>query len=540
MNRIICPLLACISPKTTDVEPGMYDVILISPHYNYDRDGAPIPAQDAADYQDLSMTIPLGIIHVAQYLYGGGVKVRVVHLPHEIDNLRRLGLPLAQLKNPIEAILSKYPARICGIQAHFYLYCGGAVRISEIYKNLFPDSTVLVGGYMATAYWKQFLTAAPGIDGVVLGEGEQTFRAIVDKAPGSGHHFLNTIDGVASRGIDGELNYNPPRAGAMMELGQMPIITPAAPPFDNLVWPRRSFLNISRGLCPERCAYCVANNPDINARKFRTMAIERIIEQLRVYQAHGIRSMFLGENHFLNTAFMTELIEKILQANLALTFELESHPALLADHRLLEKMIATGFHRFTLGCESGADTLLHRIGRHAKTGQFMESVKGIADVGGLAVTSWIGNLPGETLEEFQATKDMLRRVVAAGGFIYWIENLHVLPGSRLYMDPGKWQIEILLKTLADWVRWSLVSKTYVDPEDAIRAPRHYLTHLNANCTPQEMIRRFYALRRLARDLVPDMKKNLTDRSSHLPSELVGTEMQTLEWYETIGWQLLLF
>lgn len=518
----------------------MYDVILISPHYNYDRDGGPLPAQDATDGQDLSMTIPLGIIHVAQYLHDCGINVRVVHLPHEIYTLRRMGLPLAQLQNPIEAILSKYPARVCGIQAHFYLYIGGALRISEIYKNLFPDSTILAGGYMATACWKEFLTIAPGIDGVVLGEGEQTLRAIVENARGMDKHFLNRIDGVASRGMNGQLIYNPSCAETMIDIGKMPIITPEAPPFDNLIWPRRSFLNISRGLCPEPCAYCVANNPDINARHFRTMTIERIIEQLRVYQAHGIRRVFLGENHFLNMAFMAELIEKILQEDLSLTFELESHPALFTNNDLLKKMITAGFHRFTLGCESGANALLKRIGRHSNTAQFMESVKRIADAGGLAVTSWICNLPGETKGEFQETEDLLRQVVNAGGFIYWIENLHVLPGSQLYKDPGEWQIEILLKNLADWVRWSSVSKKYVDPEDAIQAPLRYLTHVNANCTPLEMIQRFYTLRRLARDLVPAMKSNLVDRSMHLPAELVQTEMQKLDWYQDKGWQLILF
>jgi len=518
----------------------MYDVILISPHYNYDRDGQPIPAQDATDYQDLSMIIPLGIVHVAQYLNDCGIKVRVVHLPHELDTFRRMGLPLTQWQNPVEAILSKYPARVCGIQAHFYLYCGGAVRISEIYKNLFPESTVLLGGYMATACWKEFLTAAPGIDGVVLGEGEKNFRAIVETAKGSGNLFLNTIDGVASRGKNGILIYNPPRAEALVGLGDMPIIVPDAPPFHNLIWPRRSFINISRGLCPETCAYCVANNPDINSRSFRTMTTEQIIEQLRVYQTHGIKDVFLGENHFLNISFMTELIEKILAEHLALSFELESHPALFADKNMLKKMIAAGFHRFTLGCESGSNSVLRRMGRHSNPDQFMESVENIAGAGGLAVTSWICNLPGETIEEFQQTQEMLHQVVDAGGFIYWIENLHVLPGSRLYLSPGKWHIELLLKNLTDWFRWSLVSKMYVDPKDAIQAPRLYLTHMNSNSTPQEMIRRFFTLRCLARDLVPKMKRNLTDRSSHLPPELVCTEMQKLEWYETTGWKLLLF
>jgi len=58
----------------------MYDVILISAHYNYGKDGTMIPPQNAEDYDDLSMIIPLGIIYIAQYLHDCGFKVRVVHI----------------------------------------------------------------------------------------------------------------------------------------------------------------------------------------------------------------------------------------------------------------------------------------------------------------------------------------------------------------------------------------------------------------------------------------------------------------------------
>jgi hypothetical protein len=64
--------------------------------------------------------------------------------------------------------------------------------------------------------------------------------------------------------------------------------------------------------------------------------------------------------------------------------------------------------------------------------------------------------------------------------------------------------------------------------------------VNHDSTPGEMIRRLYTIRRRARDQVPAMKANLTDRSAHLPTALVRTERQKLDWYEEKGWKLLLF
>jgi radical SAM superfamily enzyme YgiQ (UPF0313 family) len=158
----------------------MYDVILISTHYNYGNGGTMIHPQAAVDYEDLSMDIPLGIIHIAQYLYDCGFKVRVVHIPHEMHFLRRFGINEDHIKNSVEKILKNFPANVCGIQVHWYLYCSGAVIISNLYKKSFPDSKIFLGGYMATACWKEFLNVSKDIDGVILGEGEKTFKKIFE------------------------------------------------------------------------------------------------------------------------------------------------------------------------------------------------------------------------------------------------------------------------------------------------------------------------------------------------------------------------
>ena len=520
----------------------MYDAILISPHYNYINDGTIIPSQNSVDYDDLSMIIPLGIIYIAQYLHDCGFKVRVVHIPHEMCMvaLKQEILIKDLPANPVEEILRKYPALVCGIQVHFYLYCGAAIFISNLYRKLFPESKIFLGGYMATALWKELLTASGNIDGVILGEGEKIFKKIVEKSLSSKVWTLNDINGVAFRGENDRFIYKSSSRKSLLAIDEIPVIYPDAPPFENIFWQERQFINISRGLCPEKCAYCVGNNKDINPRIYQTVKIDTILRQLRVYQEGGIHDIFLGENHFLSISFMEDLIENIIRENLSVNFELETHPLIFEKKKLLARMIEAKFLRYTMGCESGSDSVLKRLGRNSNSRQILNSVKRIAESGGIVLTSWISNLPGETDAEFQETQIILKEVVQLGGFVYWIENLHVLPGTRLYAQSQSHQIEILKNNLEDWIKWALISKEYVDFDTAFAQPFKYLTHLNKNVSPQEMIERFYSNRKLARSLIPEMKFNLENRFKNLPSDILETELQVLEWYENKGWKLWLF
>jgi hypothetical protein len=192
-----------------------------------------------------------------------------------------------------------------------------------------------------------------------------------------------------------------------------------------------------------------------------------------------------------------------------------------------------------MGCESGSNSVLKRVGRESNSSQIIASVKQIAKYGGIVLTSWISNLPGETDSEFHETSETMQQVVNAGGFIYWIENLHVLPGTELYRNPEKWAITLLLRNLKDWIRWSVISKQYVGFDEARHAPLNFLTHVNHNVTPQAMIERFYSHRKHALSRMLQMKSNLEKISPYLPSDIFDAEMQRLEWYETKGWKLWL-
>ena len=80
----------------------------------------------------------------------------------------------------------------------------------------------------------------------------------------------------------------------------------------------------------------------------------------------------------------------------------------------------------------------------------------------------------------------------------------------------------------------------MDIEEAAQAPQDYLTHLNHNSTPREMVARFFALRQHARALVPAMQTNLEAHAAGLPPALAQSERRTLAWYADQGWKLWLF
>ena len=410
--------------------------------------------------------------------------------------------------------------------------------IANLYRELFPDSKIFLGGYMAAACWKEFLTVAPVVDGVVLGEGEKTFKIIVEKSL-RGNGDLKTVNGIAFKCRDGSFGYNPPCRDSGLGVDEMPIVRPGSPPFANLIWPHRHFIHTSRGLCPERCSYCVGNSRHLNPRAFQTFKIDKILEQIQVYEDYGINRIFLGENHFLDVRFMTALIEAIIGAKFSQVFELETHPVIFENGALLEKMVRAKFLRYTMGCESGSNSLLKRIGRRSNMGQIKDGVRRIVEKGAVVLTSWISNLPGETVSEHKETLDALHAVTNAGGFSYWIENLHVLPGSRLYENPGNWGIQRLLTDIPEWIAWSHRSKHYVSFDEVYRAPRKYLTHLSGDLSPTQMIDRFYATRKTALSLVPRMKAHLNDRAGTMPSDLYASEKQRLDWYESKGWKLWL-
>lgn len=82
------------------------------------------------------------------------------------------------------------------------------IKIINLIHRNFPDIIILIGGPDATNDYQMYLEKAPGINAVIMKEGEETFREIIDSLINSKQIF--NIRGIAYKN-NGKIKINPQR-----------------------------------------------------------------------------------------------------------------------------------------------------------------------------------------------------------------------------------------------------------------------------------------------------------------------------------------
>ena len=497
-----------------------YDTILISTHFDYDENLMPILSDS-----DVSTILPIGMLSIAQHLHDKGYKVKVIHLPSFIE------------KDP-KKILKRYNSEIALIQCHWYLYGSGAIKMAGLYKSMHPDSKIFLEGIHATYYATEILENHKAVKGIILSEAEVAAERLADKII-SGQD-ISDIPGICIRINDKtkEIKINPHTKGSLLDISKIPLINLGLGIYHDLDFGHFFFMHTTRGRCPNKCAYCVGNNPGFNHRNVEHIPFKRIIEQIQLHKENKIKELFFGEVEFTNRDFRKDLVKAITTEKTDIYFGLETNPSLMTKE-MTEILKKANFLRFSLGCESGSDQLLSRIGRNVSQKNILDAVKNISSNDCHVMTSWIANLPTENKNDFNQTLSAMRDISNEGGSIYRIENLHVLPGTEFFEKPEKYNIIPLLKRFSDWSRWATVSKNNVSFEEMARDPLKYLTHKDKSTSTDLMIKKLAAMRILALNSVDTQIEKIA-RNKDMDTFIANEEIKTLEWFKRKGYKVLLF
>lgn len=504
---------AAVSPLT-----DMYDVIIVSPHVDYLSTGFPKVIEN-----DMSSILPLGALYVTQHLHDKGYKTAFLHMQSLMEQPEYRGKSLRE-------ILALFPAKVCAIQCNWFIYVGGTAEVSRTYKELFPAAKTLAGGIHASTSYQELLDKMPGLDGVIRGEGERLLEYILQ-----GKNW-NQVPGLAHRENAGPL-FIPATHEDAVPMNEIAVIDPRLPCYHGIRPDSYFYLNVTRGKCPYKCTYCVAHNQEVFHRKLEPLPLRKILDQLRIYKECGVKEVYMGETQFMAKHFLKELARALIKENIGIFLRLETHP-MLFDEDTTKLLIEAGFRRFCMGSESGDDSMLSHTGRRYSSSTILKAVEMIHRNNGIVLTSWITNLPNETEAQFQETMSMMTKVTEAGGLIYWIENLFVLPGTTLQRKSAENNMSVLLHSFEDWRRWAAIAKSEIDFDHARAHPDIYLTHHNANTTPHEMMDRFVRARLHARDLVPQMVRNVMGMK--LPDYIAESELNLLLWFQQRGHQVFVY
>ena len=310
-----------------------------------------------------------------------------------------------------------------------------AHRIIDLARELNRGVKIVVGGYdpsLASDAYQEM-----GIDYIVRGEGEVTFRELL-RALERGGGF-ESICGLSHREGNHWL-HNPVRPVHRLEDDDIRLPNRGARVLQGytLLGRQVDVVETSRG-CTYDCSFC--SIIEMRGRNFHTYSFERVLRDIRDACDHGARTIFLvDDNITLNVRRFEQLCHAIIEAGLnKLDYFVQAMTSSIATHgkTLAPLMRRAGFRYVFLGIENILEDDLQFLRAAAKNTQRENgNNRGNATVtaidwlhrhkmyvvGGLIV----GN-PGDTLESIEANLAFARR------YVDWPYIQHPTPYPRTPM-----------------------------------------------------------------------------------------------------------
>jgi len=332
-----------------------------------------------------------------------------------------------------------------------------AKKVIALVRSLRPDALIVVGGYDPSLASDVYEDPSFGVDVIVRGEGDITFRELV-RALDGGRAFrpgatagskdpastsgLAEIAGLSYRDDDRWVR-NPARHVSHLDNDEVRPPNRATRVLSGYTLMGRpvDIVETSRG-CTYDCSFC--SIIEMRGRNFHTWSIERVIADIRDAHERGARAIFLvDDNITLNVKRFQSLCDAITAAGLnRIDYIVQGMTSAIASagEGLARAMKTAGFRYVFLGIENVLDQDLAFLRAKAKNAQRVDGQTvgsatwravellrrhGMLVVGGLIVGS-----PGDTRESIDANLDFARR------YIDWpyIQHPTPYPGTPMTKD----------------------------------------------------------------------------------------------------------
>jgi anaerobic magnesium-protoporphyrin IX monomethyl ester cyclase len=265
-----------------------------------------------------------------------------------------LVLAQAQVRAVVERLVRQLQPDVVGLSVMTFQR-HTALKISALVRALCPAAKIVVGGYDPSLAPEAYGAADSGVDFIVRGEGELTFRELL-RAIEAGQGYAQ-IAGLSYREA-GRFVHNPDR------LPQRVLGEAIAPPRRSarvlsgytMLGRQVDVIETSRG-CTFDCSFC--SIIEMRGRNFNTFSIERVIADIRDARDHGARAIFIvDDNITLNVRRFSELCQAIIDAGLhTLDYSVQAMTSAIANHGadLAPLMRKAGFRYVFLGIENILD-----------------------------------------------------------------------------------------------------------------------------------------------------------------------------------------
>lgn len=371
-------------------------------------------------------------------------------------------------------------------------------RCAKIIRGSF-QGIMLAGGHHATALPHLTLEKIPELDGIGIGEGEETLLAL---AEGTNPDELNGILWRKNLKNSNEKEIrrtHEPVPGRIKELDLLPF--PDFSLFDTEFYTRRTSYVIrgfymsalsmlgSRG-CNYRCSFCAESLIYGGGVRFHSIdyITEMVERSLRQYpQVEGI---YFHDNDFLvDAARVEQLSRRFIEKGLSKKFSWAVQArADRLEPDLLRLMRKAGCIKIEIGVEAVAQKDLDAIRKGSTVGLNEKALRQCRDAGISVHAYLLTNTEGETLDHLEAKREWLKKNRPD---TFSMAPVLCYPGTLLYKEKGSQFFET-----QDWTRENVLGFytedvfSTVDPQqrkcwmksrwEPFLMKHHWLAHMRLN------------------------------------------------------------
>ena len=304
-------------------------------------------------------------------------------------------------------------------------YIWNLTHLEEImreFHKLCPNVPIWMGGPEVSYEVEAFLNNHPEVSGIMIGEGEDTFRELCGYYIHKNPIDLKEIKGIAYRDAIGKIVVNPIRE--LLNMSDIPFCYNRTEDFSN----RIIYYESSRG-CPFSCSYCLSSVD----KKLRFRDLSLVKEELDFFIKQKVPQVkFVDRTFNCKHEHAMEIWRFIKEHDNGVTnFHFEISADLINEEELkLISDMRPGLIQLEIGVQSTNEVTIQEIKRTMKLERLKEVVERIKSFGNIHQhLDLIAGLPYEGYESFQNSFD---EVYGLKPDQLQLGFLKVLKGSYMY------------------------------------------------------------------------------------------------------------
>ncbi|MFC5588615.1 B12-binding domain-containing radical SAM protein [Sporosarcina soli] len=272
-----------------------------------------------------------------------------------------------------------------------------SIKVMRMLKQVMPDVKIIAGGPEVTYDYDYWLKRVPEIDVIAIGEGERTFKQLLDVYANNGD--LATVQGIAYRENE-QLKFTAP--GPKLDLRELPSPFRFAEDIPEL-GKRVTYIETSRG-CPFSCQFCLSSI-EVGVRYFNRDAIK---EDIRYLMANGAKVIkFVDRTFNISRSYAMEMFQFLIDEHVPGTvFQFEITGDIMRPEviQFLNENAPAGLFRFEIGVQSTNDLTNELVQRRQNFEKLSRTVTMVKDGGKIAQhLDLIAGLPEEDYDSFRKT-----------------------------------------------------------------------------------------------------------------------------------------